>query len=256
MSRNLPARLMALAVVGVTLLALPLVGLLVRVPWSTVGGDIADSSSAIRLSLVVSLVAASLAVAIGVPLGFALARGTFRGQTLVRALVVLPIVLPPVVAGTALLAAFGRRGVAGRWLETALDITLPFTTPGAIVAAAFVAIPFVTLISEAGFRAVDVGLEEVAASLGAGPWRRFRRIALPRAAPALAAGAVLGWARALGEFGATITFAGNLPERTQTVPLAIYFELQRQPDAALSLSLVLLVVSALVLVVVRRSWAR
>ena len=185
-----------------------------------------------------------------------LARGDFRGQGLLRAAVLLPIVLPPVVSGVALLASLGRSGPIGGLLDDVFGITLPFTTAGAVIAAAFVALPFVTLVAEAGFRGVNRDLEDVAATLGAGPWRRFRRVALPQAVPALAAAVVLGWARALGEFGATITFAGNLTGRTQTLPLAIFFELERDPEAAFSLSLILVAVSLLVLTAARRTWSR
>jgi molybdate transport system permease protein len=254
--RSLPFRLSFLASVGVMLLVVRLAGLVVRTPWTEVLGDISDAGSAVRVSAVVSLVATLLAVGMGIPLGWVLARGGFRGRGALRAIVLLPIVLPPVVSGVALLASLGRTGAVGSLLDDVYGITLPFTTAGAVVAAAFVATPFVTLVSEAGFRSLDPGLEDVAATLGAGPWRRFRRVVLPQAAPALAAGIVLGWARALGEFGATITFAGNLPGRTQTLPLAIFFELEQDPEAAFSLSIILVVVSVLVLTAARRSWMR
>ncbi len=256
MRRRVPVPVGALAGAGVLLLVVPLVGLLFRIPWTRLGGDVADSGTALRLSIVVSVLATVVALGVGIPLGWSLARGRFRGKALLRGAVLLPIVLPPVVAGAALLASLGRRGFAGRVLDDLLGVTLPFTTAGAVIAAAFVALPFVALVSEAGFRAGDVRLEEMAATLGAGAWRRFRRIALPQAAPALAAGAALGWARALGEFGATITFAGNLEGRTQTLPLAIFFELQQDPEAAFSLSLILVLVSLAVLVAARRSWVR
>jgi molybdate transport system permease protein len=210
----------------------------------------------LRVSALVSVLATFFAVGLGVPIGWVLARGAFRGRGALRALVLLPIVLPPVVSGVALLASLGRAGPVGGVLDDLFGITLPFTTAGAVVAAAFVATPFVALVTEAGFRSVDPGLEDVAATLGSGPWRRFRRVVLPQAAPALAAGIVLGWARALGEFGATITFAGNLPGRTQTLPLAIFFELEQNPEAAFSLSLILVVVSVAVLTTARHTWMR
>jgi molybdate transport system permease protein len=256
MSRPVPARLSALAALGIALLVIPLVGLLIRVPWTGLLGDLGDAGAALRVSAVVSVSATAVAVLLGVPLGWLLARGEFRGRAILRGVVLLPIVLPPVVSGVALLASLGRRGPVGSLLDDWFGIRLPFTTAGAVVAAAFVAVPFVTLVAEAGFRGIDRDLEDVAATLGAGAWRRFRRIALPQAAPALAAGIVLGWARAAGEFGATITFAGNLPGRTQTLPLAIFFELERRPEAAFSLSLVLVAVSLLVLGIARRSWVR
>jgi molybdate transport system permease protein len=252
----MPRRLAVLAGIGLALLLVPLVGLLIRIPWTGLGGDIAGSGDAVRVSAVVSVLATVVAVGLGVPLAWLLARGSFRGLSLLRAAVLLPIVLPAVVSGVALLAALGRTGPIGGLLDDLFGITLPFTTAGAVIAASFVALPFVTLVAEAGFRGVNRDLEEVAATLGAGPWQRFRRIALPQAIPALAAGVVLGWARALGEFGATITFAGNLSGRTQTLPLAIFFELERDPEAAFSLSLILVVVSLVVLTAARRTWSR
>ena len=252
----MPLRLAGLAAIGLALLLVPLAGLLIRVPWTGLAGDITGSGDAVRVSVVVSALATTVALGLGIHLAWLLARGSFRGQGLLRASVLLPIVLPPVVSGVALLASLGRTGPIGGLLDDAFGITLPFTTAGAVVAAAFVALPFVTLVAEAGFRGVNRELEEVAATLGAGPWRRFRRVALPQAVPALAAAVVLGWARALGEFGATITFAGNLTGRTQTLPLAIFFELERDPEAAFSLSLVLVAVSLLVLTAARRTWSR
>lgn len=252
----MPLRLSVLAGLGLGLLLIPLLGLLVRVPWTGLGGDLAGSSDAVRVSLTVSVLATTVAIGLGIPLAWLLARGTFRGQSLLRAAVLLPIVLPAVVSGVALLASLGRSGPIGALLDDLFGVTLPFSTAGAVLAASFVALPFVTLVAEAGFRAINRDLEEVAATLGAGPWRRFRQVALPQAVPALAAAAVLGWARALGEFGATITFAGNLSGRTQTLPLAIFFELERDPEAAFSLSLILVAVSLLVLTAARRAWLR
>ncbi len=256
MRRPVPGRIGLLASIGVVFLLVPFVGLLLRTPWSRLSSDLADSGTAVRLSVIVSLLAAALALLLGVALGWALARGEFSGKGALRALVLLPIVLPPVVAGTALLASLGRRGFLGSIIDDVTGVTFPFTTLGAVTAASFVALPFVALVAEAGFRAVDESYEEVGATLGAGPWRRFRKIALPQAMPALAAGAILGWARALGEFGATVTFAGNLEGRTQTLPLAIFFELQSDPEAAFSLSLILVTVSLVVLVAARRVWGR
>ena len=210
--------------------------------------------TALLLSVECSLGAVALSVALGVPLAWMLARVPFPGQSLVRALVTLPMVLPPVVGGVALLLAFGRAGFAGVALQRLTGVTLPFTTAGAVLAEAFVAMPFLVVSVEAGIRQVDAGYEEAAATLGAGPWTRFRRILLPLVTPTLAAGAALCWARALGEFGATITFAGNLPGRTQTMPLAVYIALENDPDAAVALSLVLLAVSLAVLVALRHRW--
>jgi molybdate transport system permease protein len=251
--RRLPLPILLLACIGGALVVLPVVALAVRAPWGgfaqALTGD--GARTALRLSLEVSLAATALSVLFGVPLAWVLARATFRGRSIVRAMVVLPVVLPPVVAGVGLLAALGRRGLVGGWLERTLGIQLTFTTAGAVVAATFVSMPLVILAAEAGFRSTDVRYEQAAAVLGARPGYALRRVVLPMVAPQLAAGAVLAWARALGEFGATITFAGNLQGRTQTVPLAVYQRLQTDPDGAIALSLVLVVVSIAVLVALR-----
>jgi len=210
--------------------------------------------TALRLSLETSLVAVVLSLLMGLPLAWVLARLDFSGRSLVRAIAMLPMVLPPVVGGVALLAALGRHGVAGGVLA-ALGISLPFTTAGAIVAEAFVAMPFLVIAAEAGLRQVDSRMEEAAATLGAGRWTTFRRVTLPLAGPSIAAGSALCWARALGEFGATITFAGNVGGRTQTVPLAVYQTLESsRPEGALVMSLALVVLSVAVLVVLRHRW--
>ncbi len=172
-----------------------------------------------------------------------------------RALVTVPLVLPPVVGGIALLLVLGRTGLVGRWMEQWWGFSLPFTTAGVVVAETFVAMPFLVLAVEGALRGADRRYEEVAATLGASPWLAFRRVTLPIVAPGVLAGLVLAWARALGEFGATITFAGNLPGTTQTMPLAIYLRRSSDPDAALVLSLLLLAVSLTVLVGLRGRWA-
>ena len=204
---------MPLAAVAVAFLTLPLVALLVRAPWGSLPGDLTAPGvlAALRLSLICSVGALGLSLLFGVPLAWLLARVPFRGRNLVRALVLLPMVLPPVVGGVALLLAFGRNGIAGQWLDSLFGVTLPFTTLGAMLAETFVAMPFLVITVEAGIRAMDRRYEDAAATLGAGRWRTFRLVTLPLIAPALAAGGALCWARALGEFGATITFAGNLP---------------------------------------------
>jgi molybdate transport system permease protein len=242
-----------LAVVGALFVVLPVAALFVRAPWSEMGGALTGTGagSALRLSLVVSLSAATLSVLFGVPLAWVLARVPFPGRSLVRALVILPLVLPPVVGGIGLLAALGRRGLVGGWLFDTLGIQLTFTTAGAVVAATFVSMPLVVLAAEAGFRSLDARLESAAATLGARPAYVLRRVTLPLAAPQLAAGAVLAWARALGEFGATITFAGSLAGRTQTLPLAVYQARQADPGGAILLSLILVAVSIAVLVALR-----
>jgi molybdate transport system permease protein len=251
--RQLPLPFVVLGVVATGFVALPIVALLVRTPWGRVV-EIASGEGAreaLKLSLIASFGAAAISVALGVPLAWLLARGRWRGRSLVRALVILPLVLPPVVGGIGLLAALGRGGIVGRWLYEAFGIQLTFTTAGAVLAATFVSMPLVVLASEAGFRALDPRFEGAAATLGATPGYALRRVVLPMAAPQLVAGAVLAWARALGEFGATITFAGNLAGRTQTLPLAVFQARETDPLGAVALSLLLVVVSVVVLVALR-----
>ncbi|MFN2504881.1 MAG: ABC transporter permease [Acidimicrobiales bacterium] len=245
-----------LAIIGLLLIVLPLVGLAWRAPWTSVLHDLGDPQvgQALRLSLLCSLLATGLSVLVGVPLAWVLARVDFRGRGLARALTILPMVLPPVVGGVALLLTLGRGGLIGQWLDRWFGISLPFTTAGVVVAETFVALPFLVIAAESGFRLADRRLEEAAATLGARPWTVFRRVTLPLVGPSIAAGAVLAWARALGEFGATITFAGNFPGRTQTTPLKVYLLLQSRPDAAIALSLVLLAVSLAVLIGLRSRW--
>ncbi|MEV5571614.1 ABC transporter permease [Spirillospora sp. NPDC052269] len=244
------------ALVGLVFLVLPLVGLLARAPWGTLGTRLAQPQvlEALRLSLVSATIATGLCLLFGVPLAWLLARVPFPGVRLVRALVTVPLVLPPVVGGVALLLVLGRRGLVGEWLDRGFGITLPFTTSGVVLAETFVAMPFLVISVEGALRAADARFEEAAATLGAGRWTVFRRVTLPMAAPGVLAGAVLCWSRALGEFGATITFAGNFPGRTQTMPLAVYLALETDPQAAIVLSLVLLVVSVAVLVGLRDRW--
>ncbi|MDP9070386.1 MAG: ABC transporter permease [Actinomycetota bacterium] len=236
--------------------ALPLAGLLWRAPWSDAWGELTDPRvlTTLRLSLVTTLAATAVSCLLGMPLAWVQARVVYRGRALVRALTTLPMVVPPVVGGVALLLAFGRRGLVGQWLDRGFGVRLPFTLAGAVLAEAFVAMPFFVVTVEAGLRSMDQRLEEAARTLGAGRWTVFRRVTLPLVRPALVAGAVLCWARALGEFGATITFAGNLPGKTQTVPLAVFEALQSRPEAAIVLSLVLLGVSLAVLVGLRDRW--
>ncbi len=244
------------ALLGTLFLLVPLLGLLVRAPWRGLSGILADSAvaEALRLSLLCASAATVLSVLLGVPLAWVLARGRFPGLALLRALVTLPLVLPPVVGGVALLLALGRQGIVGRELAALTGITLPFSTAGVVVAETFVAMPFLVVTVEGAFRGADRGYEEAAATLGATRLTVFRRVTLPLAAPSLVAGAVLCWARALGEFGATITFAGNFPGRTQTMPLAVYVALESRPESAIALSLVLLAVSVSVLVLLRSRW--
>jgi molybdate transport system permease protein len=246
------------AALAVLFLALPLLGLLIRAPWGRFWEVLTSptSLSALRLSLVTGAASTVVAVILGVPLAWLLARSTFPGRRVVRALVTVPLVLPPVVGGIALLLAFGRRGIVGQPLEALTGITLPFTTPGVVVAQVFVAMPFLVITVEGALRGLDGKLEEAAITLGASRIEVFRRVTLPLVGPSLVAGAVLTFARALGEFGATITFAGNLEGVTQTLPLAVYTGLEGDPSEAVVLSLVLLAVSVLVLVGLRDRWLR
>jgi molybdate transport system permease protein len=250
-----PAAVLAAATVAALFFLLPLAGLLARAPWGQALADLTDPGSlqALRLSLFASLSATALGVAFGVPLAWVLARFAFPGRNLLRALVTLPMVLPPVVGGVALLLAFGRRGLLGPALG-AIGVHLPFTTAGAILAETLVSMPFLVITVEAGLRSLDARYEEAARTLGAGRWHLFLRVTLPLVAPSLFAGAVLAWARALGEFGATITFAGNFPGTTQTLPLAVYLDLETSSDSAIMLSLVMLAVSLAVLVGLRDRW--
>jgi molybdate transport system permease protein len=251
-----PAPLLVPAAIGVAFLVLPLVGLLVRAPWPDLLPQLASPSvqEALRLSLVSATLATLVSLVLGVPLAWVLARSRARGRTVLRALVTVPLVLPPVVGGVALFTVLGRRGIVGRWLDQAFDVTIPFTTTAVVLAEAFVAMPFLVISVEGALRAADARFEDAAATLGADRWTTFRRVTLPLVAPGVAAGAVLCWARALGEFGATITFAGNYPGTTQTMPLAVYLALNQDPDAAIVLSVVLLVVSLATLLLLRDRW--
>ncbi|MDP9398754.1 MAG: ABC transporter permease [Actinomycetota bacterium] len=252
----LPPVLLLPAALGLAFLVLPLLGLVARAPWRTLPARLAspEVAEALRLSMVSATVATLLCVLLGVPLAWLLARAAFPGRGLLRALVTVPLVLPPVVGGVALLLVLGRRGLVGRWLEQALGVTLPFTPAAVVLAEAFVALPFLVLAVEGALRGADRRYEDAAATLGASRWYTFRRVTLPLVAPGVAAGTVLCWARALGEFGATITFAGSYPGRTQTMPLAVYLALETDPQAAIVLSLVLLAVSVAVLASLRERW--
>lgn len=243
---------------AVALVAVPLMALLVRADWANVLHHLADPAvlPAIRLSLLTTTTTVVLAVLLGTPLAWLLARARGRASAWFRAVLTVPLVLPPVVGGVALLMAWGRRGVVGGPLYEAFGFRVPFTPVAVVLAELFVAMPFYVIAVEGAMRSVDPRLEHVAATLGASPWRSFTRVALPLALPGMAAGAALAWARALGEFGATITFAGNFVGRTQTAPLAVYVALERDPQAAISLSLAMLLVSVVVLALLRGRWVR
>jgi molybdate transport system permease protein len=255
-SERPPRTVIVVAAIAAMLFVLPLVGVLWRMPWSSAWSLLTapESRSAFRLSLITSFGATALVVVLGTPLAWLLARTVFPGRRLLRGLVILPMVLPPLVGGIALLYAFGRRGIVGRYLDSWFGITLPFSTAGAVLAAAFVAMPFFVITVEAALRSTDPRLEEAARTLRADTWTRFRRVTLPLIRPALVAGTVLAWARALGEFGATITFAGNFPGRTQTLPLAAFMALETDPESAIVLAGVLVVISVGVLVAMRDRW--
>ncbi|RMB79545.1 molybdate ABC transporter permease subunit [Streptomyces shenzhenensis] len=254
--RGVPLPLLLPGIVALAFLLLPLLALLVRAPWGSLPELLSSTEvwQALQLSLITATAATGVSLVLGVPLAWLLARTDFPGRGVVRALVTLPLVLPPVVGGVALLLALGRNGVVGQWLDSWFGITLPFTTTGVVIAEAFVAMPFLVISVEGTLRAADPRFEEAATTLGASRFTAFRRVTLPLIAPGIAAGAVLAWARALGEFGATITFAGNFPGRTQTMPLAVYLALQNDPEAAIALSLVLLAVSIAVLAGLRDRW--
>jgi molybdate transport system permease protein len=239
--------------VAIAFLVFPLVGLIAQAPWGSFLAIISTPTAmdALRLSMLTSVTATAFAAVVGIPLAWLLARDVLPATRFVRALVIVPLLLPPVVSGVTLLAAFGRRGLVGQFLYSSLGIQLPFTTAGVVLAEAFVAMPFLVITLEGAFRTLDRRYEDAAVTLGASSWTTFRRITLPLVGPSLIAGAVLCWARALGEFGATITFAGNFPGVTQTMPLAVYTALESDRDAAIALSILLLAICLVVLVVLR-----
>ncbi len=247
------------ALVGLAFLVLPLVALVVRAPWGSIVQIVMKHE--VLTSLLLSLGTASLATAIclvlGVPLAVLLARSAHWHvvpRRLLRALITVPLVLPPVVGGVALLLLLGRRGIIGQWLYAWFQITIPFTPAAVILAQVFVAMPFLVLAVEGALRTSDRRFELAAATLGASRWHVFRRVTLPLVGPGVSAGALLCFTRSLGEFGATITFAGSFPGTTQTLPVTTYLELQRDPDAAIALSLLLLAVAVVVLVGLRDRW--
>jgi molybdate transport system permease protein len=245
-----------LGALGLALFVVPLLGLLVRTPWSELSELLAGEVviDALRLSMLTSIAATAIAAVVGVPLAWLLARVEFPGRAVARGIVTLPLVLPPVVGGAALLFALGRRGLIGEPLNQATGLVLPFSTWGVLIANTFVAMPFLVITVEGALRSLDQRYEGAAATLGASRWTTLRRVTLPMIAPSLIAGLVLTWARAFGEFGATITFAGNLQGRTQTLPLAVFVALESDRDTAVALSLLMVVVSLTVLVVLRDRW--
>lgn len=251
-----PVHLVAPALLALVFLVVPLVAMVARTPLGDLPSRMADPVvlDALWLSLWTATAAMAVSVVVGLPLAWVLARVEFPGRSLLRVLVTVPLVLPPVVAGVALLTAFDpRSGIVGAPLRE-LGVSIPFTTVAVVVAHTFVALPFLVISVEGALRATSREYDEVAAVLGATRGRTFRRVTLPMALPGIAAGLVLGWARSLGEFGATVTFAGSFPGVTQTMPLAVYEALSTDPGAALVLSLLMLTVSVGVLALLRERW--
>jgi molybdate transport system permease protein len=241
-----PTRIFAgiLAALFLLFLGIPLVSLLFQEPPATIWAALQqpDILQALQLSLVTTTLSTLAAVVSGLPVAYLLARYSFPGRKLLETLVTLPTVLPPVVAGVALLLTFGRMGLLGRYLNM-IGITIPFTTVAVVMAQTFIAAPFFVNSAKAGFEQLDRRYELAAYTLRASPFYTFRRVVLPLIRPALLSGIGLAWARSLGEFGATITFAGNFPDTTQTVPIAVYIASQTDLDKAIALAVVLLAVS-------------
>jgi molybdate transport system permease protein len=259
-----PLLILPPALLGVLFLLVPTLGLLIRAPWSGLAriyshadaADNVDVSAALRLSIVTSLEATVVCLLLGVPLAWVLARIRVPGMALVRVVVTMPLILPPVVGGVALFLALGRNGYLGRYLNEWFGVTLPFTQHGIVIAQAFVAMPFLVVTLEGAFRSSDLNLEEAAATLGASRSRIFTRVTLPLVLPSLIAGTVLCWSRALGEFGATVLFGGNVIDRTQTGPTAVLSAFQNNLPDAVALSLPLMLVSVVVLGALRDKWLR
>lgn len=253
-----PAIVVPPALIGVLFLVLPTVALVYRIPWSRLGEIYRDQHvwTALRLSVESSLEATAISLLLGVPLAWLLARVKAPGMGIVRAAVTIPLVLPPVIGGVALFGGFGRNGVLGDPIHAVVGHDLPFTFAAIVIAQTFVAMPFLVVTVEGGFRTADLGVEEAAATLGASRTRIFLRVTLPLVAPAIVAGAVLCWARALGEFGATLLFGGNVPGVTQTLPTEVLTLFQTQPADAPALSLPLIVVALIVLGALRDRWLR
>ena len=253
---SLPWPAIALAALAIVFFALPLAGLVGRAPWSDVTSILGTAGvrQALKLSIICSVCATALSVLLGLPLAWLLARRRFAGQSLVRALCMLSMVLPPVVGGVALLFALGPDGLVGQWLDRWFGVHLPLTAAGVVIAQTFVAMPFFVVTVEAALRRTDAGHDDTARTLGASSWYSFRRVTLPGVRSALIAGALLSWARAFGEFGATITFAGSFPGKTRTLPLSVYRALGTDPHQALVLALLMVVISFAVLVALRGRW--
>ncbi|MGI5125988.1 ABC transporter permease [Pseudonocardia sp. CA-107938] len=249
----MPALLWVPAGVAFALIALPVVGLALRADWPRMPELLLSDSAlaALRLSLETAAVSTVLCIVFGGPLAAVLARGRVRGLRLLRSVVLLPLVLPPVVGGLALLFLLGRLGLLGRVIDAWFGVTIPFTTAAVVLAQTFVALPFLVVSLEGALRTAGDRYEAVAATLGATPWLAFRRITVPLVLPGLTSGAILAFARCLGEFGATIAFAGSLEGVTRTLPLLVYLERETDTSAAVALSLLLVVVAVVVIAVAR-----
>lgn len=254
--KKIPVAVSVLVVCTLLFLAVPLLSVLLRTPWRDLQDLLGTSQvqNALWISLQTSLISALLCCVLGVPVAWFLARSAMPGIRFLRTLCVAPMVLPPVVGGIALLTAFGRRGIVGQWFYDWWGVSLPFTRTAVVMAQVFVALPFLVLALESAFRQIDTGLEDAARTLGASPLRIFLTVGLPQTRHALVAGAVLAWARSLGEFGASITFAGSFPGRTQTLPMAVYEFVSVDYQQSLVLSLILIVVSVVVLGSMRGRW--
>lgn len=253
-----PVAVLPPALVGVLFLLVPTVALVWRTPWHSIARIYRENQiwAALRVSVETSLLALAASLVIGVPLAWVLARVRLPGMGLLRAIVIIPLVLPPVISGVGLFDAFGRFGLLGDEVQSVFGAPLPFTVPAIVVAQTFVAMPFLVITVEGAFRVVDVGVEEAAATLGASRGRIFTHVTLPIVAPAVVLGAVLCWARALGEFGATLLFAGNLSGPRQTLPSAVLYVFDSDPSQAPALALPLMLVALVVLGVMRDRWLR
>ena len=254
----MPLPLVLPATIALLFMVLPLAGLIIRAPWATAGAVLTNeaATTALSLSLVTATIAALISVILGVPLAWILAQPALPVAGLLRPLIIVPLVLPPVVGGVALFTLLGRSGLLGRPLYALTGFSFPFTPYAVVLAQVFVALPFLVLTVEGALRAADRRSEDAAATLGATPLTVFRRVTVPLVGPGIAAGTLLAWARALGEFGATITIAGNFPGTTRTVPLEVYLALETNPGSALLLSVLLLATSIAVLLLLRDRWVR
>lgn len=259
-STGTPLLLVPPAAVGAALLVVPAIALVVRAPWSKLGTIYRKYQfwDALRISIETSLEVTAISVVVGTPLAWILARARFPGKALLRATVTLPLVLPPVVGGIALFFALGQHGLVGQYLYEWFGWSIPFTQFGIVLAGTFVSMPFLVVTVEGAIRSADRGLEEAASTLGASRFRVFSRITMPMIAPSLALGSVLCWARAVGEFGATTIFGGNIPDKTITMPVLVLrtFQVSGDPSAATALSLPLMAVAIVVLVTLRDKWLR